>query len=193
MASTDPRTATQGQWENLADRVQSKAEIGSVLSTPSNVAYVGTNNIVDAAVTTAKISNGSVTADKISNGAVTTDKINNGAVTEDKLGLSYSTSEQATGKTWTDGKTIYKKTVDFGNFASGGMTVANALPADSEVIRMEGYFLNGGVYMNADHYYSSGQWGRLKVTKSTGTVKIDLGSDYGSGAAKATFYYTKSS
>lgn len=183
MASTDPRTATQGQWENLADRVQSKAEIGSVLSTPSNVAYVGTNNIVDAAVTTAKISNG----------AVTEDKINNGAVTEDKLGLSYSTSEQATGKTWTDGKTIYKKTVDFGNFASGGMTVANALPADSEVIRMEGYFLNGGVYMNADHYYSSGQWGRLKVTKSTGTVKIDLGSDYGSGAAKATFYYTKSS
>lgn len=104
---------------------------------------------------------------------------------------NYSTSEVDTGYTWIDGKKIYKKTVEFGNFASGGMTVANALPANSEVFRMEGYFLNGGVYMNADHYYNSGQWGRLKVTKSTGTVRIDLGSDYGSGAAKATFYYTK--
>ena len=52
---TVPKVATQGQWEDLADRVQSKAEIGSVLSTPSNVAYVGTNNIVDGAVTANKI------------------------------------------------------------------------------------------------------------------------------------------
>ena len=65
MASTDPKVATQGQWEDLADRVQSKAEIGSVLSTPSNVAYVGTNNIIDDAVTTDKIVDGAVTADKI--------------------------------------------------------------------------------------------------------------------------------
>ena len=65
MASTDPKIATQGQWEDLADRVQSKAEIGSVLSTPSNVAYVDTNNIVDAAVTTSKVADGAVTAEKI--------------------------------------------------------------------------------------------------------------------------------
>ena len=52
---TVPKVATQGQWEDLADKVQSKAEIGSVLSTPSNVAYVGTNNIVDGAVTADKI------------------------------------------------------------------------------------------------------------------------------------------
>lgn len=65
MASTDPKIATQGQWEDLADRVQSKAEIGSVLSTPSNVAYVDTNNIIDEAVTTSKLADGAVTADKI--------------------------------------------------------------------------------------------------------------------------------
>ena len=65
MASTDPKIATQGQWEDLADRVQSKAEIGTVLSTPSNAAYVDTNNIVNAAVTTSKIADGAVTADKI--------------------------------------------------------------------------------------------------------------------------------
>lgn len=52
---TVPKVATQGQWEDLADRVQSKAEIGSVLSTPSNVAYVGTDNIIDGAVTADKI------------------------------------------------------------------------------------------------------------------------------------------
>lgn len=52
---TVPKVATQGQWEDLADKVQSKAEIGSVLSTPSDVAYVGTNNIADGAVTADKI------------------------------------------------------------------------------------------------------------------------------------------
>lgn len=52
---TAPKVATQGQWEDLADRVQSKAEIGSVLSTPSNVAYVGANNIMNNAVTSDKI------------------------------------------------------------------------------------------------------------------------------------------
>ena len=61
----DPRTATEWQWEDLADRVQSKAEIGTVLSTPSSTAYVGTNNIAANAVTTAKIADSAVTASKI--------------------------------------------------------------------------------------------------------------------------------
>lgn len=55
MASTDPKTATQGQWEDLADRVQSKAEIGTDLSTPSSVVFVQTANIANGAVTKDKL------------------------------------------------------------------------------------------------------------------------------------------
>ena len=60
MASTDPKTATQGQWEDLAARVQSKAEIGTVLSTPSSTVFVQTANIADGAVTGAKLAVSSI-------------------------------------------------------------------------------------------------------------------------------------
>lgn len=60
MASTDPKTATQGQWEDLADRVQSKAEIGTVLSTPSSVVFVQTANIANGAVTKDKLAISSI-------------------------------------------------------------------------------------------------------------------------------------
>lgn len=60
MASTDPKTATQGQWEDLATRVQSKAEIGTVLSTPSSTVFVQTANIADGAVTGAKLAVSSI-------------------------------------------------------------------------------------------------------------------------------------
>lgn len=65
MASTDPKIATQGQWEDLAARVNEAVVVGDVISTPSAVAYVNTANIVDGAVTTAKIVNDAITADKV--------------------------------------------------------------------------------------------------------------------------------
>ena len=60
MASTDPKTATQGQWEDLADRVQSKAQIGTVLSTPSSTVFVQTANIADGAITSSKLAVSSI-------------------------------------------------------------------------------------------------------------------------------------
>ena len=49
--------------------------IGEVLSTPTDVAFVGTNNIQDEAVTTAKIDDEAVTTAKINDGAVTAAKL----------------------------------------------------------------------------------------------------------------------
>lgn len=46
---------------------------------------IGTGNIENSAVTTAKINNSAVTADKIGSNAVTTAKINNSAVTAVKI------------------------------------------------------------------------------------------------------------
>ena len=46
---------------------------------------IGTDKLVDGAVTTKKLANGSVTGDKIANGSVTGDKIAKGSVTGDKI------------------------------------------------------------------------------------------------------------
>lgn len=66
--------------------------IDDVLSTPSSVAYVATDNIQTSAVTTPKIADGAVTSDKI-----------------DWATHTYSTTEKVVG-TDTDGKTIYERT-----------------------------------------------------------------------------------
>lgn len=50
-----PRTATQEQWENLADRVNIRPIISSSIVPPASVEFVGTNNISNGAVTPAKI------------------------------------------------------------------------------------------------------------------------------------------
>ena len=59
---------------------------------------IGTNNIADNAVTNAKIASNAVTSDKIDF-------------------TTYSNTEKACG-TWTDGKTIYKKTIYYNNTSS---------------------------------------------------------------------------
>ena len=51
--------------QDVVEPLQDAAYVGSVLSTPSSVAYVATDNIQPSAVTTAKIANGAVTSDKI--------------------------------------------------------------------------------------------------------------------------------
>lgn len=50
-----PRTATQEQWEDLADRVNVRPIISSSITPPISVEFVGTNNISNGAVTPTKI------------------------------------------------------------------------------------------------------------------------------------------
>lgn len=62
---TNVATFTANSATNTTANIVSPVDIGSVLSTPSDVAYVNSNNIISNAVTTGKIANGAVTADKI--------------------------------------------------------------------------------------------------------------------------------
>lgn len=50
-----PRTATQEQWEDLADRVNVRPIISSSITPPTSVEFVSTNNLSNGAVTPAKI------------------------------------------------------------------------------------------------------------------------------------------
>lgn len=58
-------TFTANSATNTTANIVSPVDIGSVLSTPTDVAYVNTNNIANTAITTPKIADGAVTADKI--------------------------------------------------------------------------------------------------------------------------------
>lgn len=85
MASSDPRTATEGQWEDLIDKVKAKANLvdvptiqmtttdpgeGSALADGHFIAVyggstqVGTSDIADGAVTTTKLASGAVTSEE---------------------------------------------------------------------------------------------------------------------------------
>lgn len=106
MASSDPRTATEEQWEDLIDKVKGKADLvdvptiqmtttdpgegapladGHFIAVYGGSTQVGTSDIADGAVTTAKINNSAVTTAKIADTNVTTGKIANGAVTSAKM------------------------------------------------------------------------------------------------------------
>ena len=59
---TTAATFTANSATNATANIVSPVQIASVVSEPTNVAYVGTNNLTDGAVTTAKIANEAVTA-----------------------------------------------------------------------------------------------------------------------------------
>ena len=97
--------------------------IGEVLSTPTDVAFVGTNNIQDEAVTTDKIDDGAVTTAKIADGAVTTTKITDAAVTTAKIDDGTVTSGKID---WTPVTTVVT------NFETG----FSAVSADAQKLRV---------------------------------------------------------
>lgn len=67
--------------------------IGSTVGQPSSLAYVGSANIQDGAVTTAKIADLNVTEGKLASNSVTTNKIADGSVTSDKIDWATITEE----------------------------------------------------------------------------------------------------
>lgn len=67
---TNVATFTANSSTNTTANIVPPVQIGSVLSTPSSVAYVDTANIIDGAVTTSKIDDGAVTTAKFASNAV---------------------------------------------------------------------------------------------------------------------------
>ena len=87
---TNVATFTANSSTNTTANIVPPVQIGSVLSTPTDVAYVNTANIVDGAVTTAKITDGSITTAKIADSAVTSGKIDWGSITATLGSLSFA-------------------------------------------------------------------------------------------------------
>lgn len=158
--------------------------------------------IGDSSISTAKIDNLAVTTGKIADLAVTTAKIDDGAVTNDKLaggitadktafGGNYSTSEVDTGFTWVDGKTIYKKTVNFGALPNNtSKNVAHGITDISYVIDVHGIAANNTPNFLPISYRSAtaGIW----FTITTNNITINTSTDLTAYTTTyATLYYTK--
>lgn len=171
---------------------------------------VTTDKIADGAVTNAKLGDSSITAGKLGSNSVITAKLDDGAVTTAKLDDkavtagkidfttltgNYSTSEQATPYTWINGKTIYKRTIDFGslpNQASVTKSVNLGFTYD-RIIKVETDVDNGGgegyVEISSGNAIATGFNFYITAT----SINISTNSDRSSLYAYFTLYYTKQS
>ena len=106
---------------------------------------------------------------------------------------SYSTSEASTGEKWIDGKSIYRKTINFGALPNATTkSVAHNITGLSDVVKIE------GIAKSSSGNYSSvpvvpGNANALCDCNVNATdVSMSSGSDRSSWSAYVTIYYTKS-
>lgn len=163
---------------------------------------IASTNILDGSITSSKIGSSAVTSSKISNNSVTTDKLANASVTSSKIDWTtlyfgnYSTTERSTGFTWVDGKTIYKKTVNFGTLPNATTkNVNHNISSISNIINIEGfakYTTGVTIFIPNVNTYAVG--GNVSISVSATQISIDTGNTDRSGAsAYITLYYTKTS
>lgn len=141
-------------------------------------------------VTTGMIEDGAITTAKLNNEAVTTAKI--ASTTIESLG-SYSTSEKATAFTWIDGKTIYKKTIDFGYLPNNATkNVAHGISNLDKFIKYEGiaafstkYTITLPVSNPVAMQYN------VELHMDATNVTVVSGADQSGAYGYITLYYTK--
>lgn len=172
------KTATLLQWQDLANRVNEAVKVGSVVSEPSSVAYVNTDNIVNSAVSTSKLADASVTAAKIDFST---------------LGGNYSTSEVSTGYTWLDGKTIYKKTVQIASLPNATSTgYPHGVSNLETVVDIKGIHRMGVYAYDLSAPGIGGAQYGLQLSVDATNIYVNVGSDRHADSADITIYYTKS-
>lgn len=174
---TDVATFTANSSTDVTANIVPPVQIGSVLSTPTNVAYVNANNIVDGAVTTAKLADDSVTSDKID---WTT--INN----------SYSTSEVDTNMKWIDGRTIYKKTIEWGAMPNATRVNKNGqFPNNATIINIEAIAMSSTAAHNMPYIYDAIVDTVFVGNTTNGQLCISTTNDRSTWNAYITLYYCK--
>ena len=175
--------------------LNSAAFVDSTIGTLSNLAYVGTTNIQDGAVTTAKIANLNVTDAKLASNSVTTAKIADDAVTFDKINWATRTfpaDESVLIGTWHDGSALYRKTFHI-DITSTETEKAFNLGDNSStgILWLEGSFTrsNGSsVPLNFQHTTV----GTIKCMAFAGTsTQVNYWAPPNATAMDITVYYTR--
>ena len=158
-------TFTANSSTNVTANVIPPVRVGSVISQPTDVAFVDTVNIVDNAVTAAKIDLST-------------------------LGGNYSTLEVDTGYTWIDGSAIYKKTINFGSLPNNtSKQVAHNIVSLGQIIKVDGIMNDS----SATHFWTIPYLSVNNIEVFSGNIQITTTLDLTSYTAYITLYYTKSS
>lgn len=192
------------------DRVELNPTVGWLddLITGILVSHKQNGALKDNAVTESSIATGAVTNTKLGDGSVTSAKIGTGAISSyDKIGDDviqarnlvpaigdYSTSEQDTGFTWIDGKTIYKKTVNFGSLPNNSAkTISTGISDMGTFISYEGISTNGTTIFALPSLRPFSDALEIGIWFSKTEITIETGNDRTGFSAYVTLYYTKSS
>lgn len=131
-----------------------------------------------------------------------TDQILDGAVTSDKIDFAtfadYSTSEVNTGIKWVDGKNIYRKTIYTGNLPNNdtAKNIPHGISNLDYVIKLEGtYSNNDGTYTFPTQVPSVGgdNTAAIRTFINGNNVVIHTGMDRHLLSGYVTLYYTKTS
>lgn len=200
----------------VTTKIDDASYIGSTIGQPSSLAYVGSVNIQDGAVTTDKIANlnvtegklasnsvttskiadDAVTTAKIPDNAITTNKIADASVTSDKIDSAtlpsvFSETEHVVGKL-DDNTLVYCCTtrVTTPNSVSGGVALPStdiSTVIDSNVsVRVGGFVIKGPTYQEGANTTFSA------VVSNDMVYFTNLLSAYRGITAYVTRWYTKS-
>ncbi len=104
----------------------------------------------------------------------------------------YSTSEQATGMIWTDGRQIYRKVVDFGALPNNtSKTVNHGISSIKEVISINSVAYSSAGWSPLNYATQDGLQYAIWVRVTTTGVMIRTEADRSSWTAKVIIEYTK--
>lgn len=105
--------------------------------------------------------------------------------------MSYSTSEQDTGKRWIDGKPLYQKTVNCGTLPNNtSKTFTHSIANIRNIINVSGVFINGTTSGALPQASTSS--GSVVGMYADGTkIYLDTASDLSAFTAYVTLQYTK--
>lgn len=171
MATTDPRTATEGQWSDLVSRIKTKADTTDVPTItmsntdPGEGTPLAANNFI-------------------------------GVYGGDPIILDYSLVEVNTGSKWIDGSPIYKKTINIGTLPNNTTkSVPHNISNLNRIIRFEGYAHRPSDAATFPIPYSARDGAyNISVIQVGASIAIGTGMDRSDiTECYATLYYTKSS
>lgn len=107
-------------------------------------------------------------------------------------GHTYSTSETATNKTWTDGKRIYQKTINFGALPDTTSTgVAHGISGIDTVVSLRGIAVSGSVRVHLPHVNVTNVANGIGLVMNSTNVTLVTGTDWSAYTGLIFVEYTK--
>ena len=143
-------------------------------------------------LTSSNISNGSKA--KLNNSNLP--QINSSNIDLASIGLDYSTIEQDTGAKWVDGKTIYKKTINFGALPNNNIKdVAHGISNFGWLIKIEGIAKRSagdGTFFPLPFVSKNSSSNCIEITANNTYIRLEVGIDRTNlTESYITLYYTK--